>query len=82
MKTTIDIADPLLRQAKRLAAQRGTTLKAIVETALRAELEAEQGRRKPQPVRTHVVDGRGLQRGLSWGDWAVIRSLAYEGRGG
>jgi hypothetical protein len=82
MKTTIDMADPLLRRAKRLAARRGTTLKAVIENAVRAALEQEEGRRGAAPVRTHAVDGRGLQPGLSWNDWGTIRSLAYEGRGG
>ena len=33
MKTTIDIADPVLNQAKKLAAREGTTLRALVELA-------------------------------------------------
>jgi hypothetical protein len=34
MKTTIDIADDLLRRAKQEALERGTTLRAIIEEAL------------------------------------------------
>jgi len=82
MKTTIDIADPLLRRAKRLAARRGITLKALMESALREELTREQAVRAGVPVRTHTFRGRGLQPGLSWDDWSSIRSLTYEGRGG
>ena len=81
MKTTVDIADPLLRQARRLASRRGTTLKAIIEAGLRAELTKEQLPPR-QPVRTHTFGGKGLQQGLDWGDWAALRSLAYQGRGG
>jgi hypothetical protein len=81
MKTTVDIADPLLRRARRLAARRGTTLKAILESALRRELAASQ-EAAPAEVRTHTFGGRGLQAGLSWEDWGAIRSLSYEGRGG
>lgn len=44
MKATIDIADSLLRQVRQLAAERNTTLRAIVEAALRDAL-AKQGRR-------------------------------------
>jgi hypothetical protein len=81
MKTTIDIADPLLRRAKRLAGQRGTTLKAVIEDALRRELAAaEEG--GPAPIRTHTFGGRGLQPGLTWSDWAAMRAASYEGRGG
>ena len=82
MKTTIDIADGLLRRAKRLASQRNTTLKALIEGALRDELERERSGPRPTPVRTHTFCGRGLQAGLSWDDWSRIRDLSYEGRGG
>lgn len=38
MKTTLDIDDRLLERAKRHAAAQGTTLRAVVEEALRARL--------------------------------------------
>ena len=38
MKTTLDIDDHLLERAKRQAAAQGTTLRALVEEALRARL--------------------------------------------
>ncbi len=38
MKTTIEIDDRILARAKRFAAQQGTTLRAVVEDALRARL--------------------------------------------
>jgi hypothetical protein len=82
MKTTIDIADPLLRRAKQLAARRHTTLRQVIEEALRRALEAEARGRSAQPLQTHTVRGRGLQPGLSWDDWNALRSLAYEERGG
>jgi hypothetical protein len=82
MKTTIDIADPILHRAKRLAARRHTTLRAVVESALRDALEAENHPRKPCRVETHVVEGKGLQPGLDWDDWSRILELCYEGRGG
>jgi Arc/MetJ family transcription regulator len=43
MRTTIDIADELLRLAKKRAADEGLTLRAIVEAALRGYLT----RRRP-----------------------------------
>jgi hypothetical protein len=82
MKTTVDIAESLLRRAKRLAAKRNTTLKAVIEGALRDELERDRAGAHPTEVRTHTFKGRGLQAGLSWDDWSAIRSLSYEGRGG
>ena len=46
MKTTIEIPDPLFRQAKSRAAERGQTLKAFVTDALQARLssDSERGR--------------------------------------
>ena len=38
MKTTIELDDRLLERAKRLAANEGTTLRAVVEDALQARL--------------------------------------------
>lgn len=38
MKTTIEIDDRLLERAKRHAAAQGTTLRAVIEEALRARL--------------------------------------------
>ena len=82
MKTTIDIADPLLAQAKQLASRRRTTLKALIESALREELARARAMPPAAPVRTHTFAGRGLQAGLSWDDWGAIRRMGYEGRGG
>ncbi len=81
MKTTIEIPDALLRRAKQLAARRNTTLRAIIEHALRDALERESPAARAQPVETHTFRGHGLQPGLSWEDWSTIRDLAYEGRG-
>jgi hypothetical protein len=81
MKTTIDIADPLLERAKRLAARRGTTLKQVVEEALRDALHAESKAAPRVRLVTHTFRGHGLRAGLSWDDWSALRDLAYEGRG-
>ena len=81
MKTTIEIPDSLLKEAKELAASRGTTLKELVATGLHAVVNDA---REPTHVsyRRHTVNGNGLQPGVSTGTWDIIRSLAYEGHGG
>ena len=83
MKTTLEISDALLRAAKRMAVERNTTLRTIVETALRRHLEAASDQAQSRPrLRRHTFRGRGLQQGLSESDWSAIRERAYEGRGG
>jgi hypothetical protein len=82
MKTTIDIADPLLRRAKKLAAQQNTTLRTVIEDALRRALDEDARIPPAAPLRTHTFRGRGLQAGLSWDDWNALRSFAYEARSG
>lgn len=49
MKTTLDLPDDLLVEAKMLAARRKTTLKAIVESALRRELRPIAEMESPDP---------------------------------
>jgi Arc/MetJ family transcription regulator len=46
MRTTIEISDELLRQAKRRAADEGTPLRRVVESALRAYLGGRPHNRK------------------------------------
>ncbi len=58
MKTTLDIADGLLIEAKRVAAERRITLRALVEEALERTLFAEA--HEPNfRLRDASVDGRG-----------------------
>jgi hypothetical protein len=45
MRTTFDLNDELLRRAKRAAAAEGTSVKAVVERALRAHLGGVSARR-------------------------------------
>lgn len=54
MKTTLDLDDALLTQAKAVAAQRRTTLRAIVEHALRRELAPVPEIANPDPEKFEV----------------------------
>ena len=79
MKTTIEIADPLLEEAKTLAELEHTTLRALVEEALRALLATK---RNASPFK--LQDGRfkGSARGLrpefAALGWERIREAAYD----
>lgn len=80
MKTTIDIADAVLEQAKRLAARRGTTVRALVELGLRRVI-AESSKDAGFVLRKASFKGEGLQPDLDAASWDRLRELAYEGRG-
>ena len=80
MKTTIDIADALMNEAKRLAAKEGTTLRALVDEGLRrllGERKAAGGFR----LRNVAFGGTGVHSDLGDAPWEEIRRRAYEGRG-
>jgi len=81
MKTTVDIANNLLVEARKLAAQEGKTIKALVEEGLRKVL-AEHRQRGGFKLRKTTFAGKGLQpegAGASWERW---REMIYGGRGG
>jgi hypothetical protein len=54
MKTTIEIPDDLLAQVKAVAARRRTTLKAMMEHALRREISVYQNRSVPTPIQVNA----------------------------
>lgn len=82
MKTTIEISDPLLREAKQVAHRAGLTLRELVEDGLRYVLD-QRGRRKAfkLPDRS-FKGGAGLQPGIREDDWRQIKALARGHRAG
>ena len=81
MKTTVEIADPLMVAARRHAAARGTTVRALIEAGLRRILE-EQDRDAPFRLRDASFGGEGLFPEFSEGGWQRMREAIYEGHGG
>ena len=81
MKTTIEISDALMEQARRLAARENTTLRALVEQGLRGVI-AEKKRSTDFRLRRASFKGNGLQPAMQDAGWERIRETAYEGRGG
>jgi hypothetical protein len=80
MKTTIDIADTLLEEARQVAARDHTTVRALVEQGLRHVL-AERKQARAFRLRKATFKGEGLQPGVADATWERIRDLAYEGHG-
>ena len=82
MKTTVEIADALLDEARRAAQKDKTTVRALIEEGLRLVLTS---RRQSKPFKLRdgsFKGGKGLQPGIREGDWEQIRALIYEGHGG
>jgi hypothetical protein len=77
MKTTIELSEPLLREARQLAAEQHTTLRALVECGLREVLTQRRKRAAPFRLRRVTAKGRGLQPALRGASWQQLRDLAY-----
>ena len=59
MKTTLDLNDQLLADAKALAARQRTSLTRLIEEGLQLRLRAQADSSKRRRVRLHVYKGRG-----------------------
>jgi hypothetical protein len=81
MKTTVEISDPLMREARKAAERGGRTLRSLLEEGLRGVLSSRERKRKFR-LRDGSFKGRGVQPGVDLSDWETIRSLIYEERGG
>ncbi len=77
MKSTIEIPDPLLEQARALAAREHTTLRAGVERGLR-KVVSEQREGSAFRLRRASFKGNGLRPELRGAAWERLRELAYE----
>lgn len=63
MKTTLNLNDALLKEAKTLAAQQRTSLTHLIEEGLRLRLRMQQRRLQPPSLPVHHGQG-GLVSGL------------------
>ncbi len=81
MKTTVEIADPLLADARKIATREGTTLRALVEQGLR-QVVAERKGKRPFKLEDGSFKGEGLTPEFADADWEKIRAASYEGHGG
>jgi hypothetical protein len=76
MRTTIRLDDELLRAAKRAAVERGTTLTAVIEDALRRALgTGAAAASPPEHVELPTFRGDGLLPGVDLDDTASLLDL-------
>jgi hypothetical protein len=80
MKTTVEISDPLLREARKLADREGVTLRAPIERGLQ-RVSSETRRGKLFKLRRASFKGEGLQPDVQGAQWERLRDLAYQDRG-
>jgi hypothetical protein len=76
VKTTIDIADDLLKRSQQLAKREGSTLRAVMEEGLRLVLK---DRRMPasRPFRFPTFGTGGRDAEFREADWEKIRTTIY-----
>jgi hypothetical protein len=73
MRKTIRLDENLLREAKQLAAESGTTLSEFIQEALRERIaRAKAGTRARPAVRLHAVGTGGVRRGVDLDDTASL----------
>ena len=78
MKTTVEISDGLLDEARKVASRDGTTVRALIEAGLLKEVR-ERKQSRAFRLRRATFRGRGLRPELRGASWEQIRELAYEG---
>lgn len=82
MKTTVDIADPLFRQAKVEAEKNGSTLRNLIEDGLRAVLEKRRTvSAKPFRLGELPAHGGGLKPDFQYANWEGMLEESYRDRG-
>jgi hypothetical protein len=77
MKTTVEISNGLLDEARKVASREGTTVRALIESGLRKEVR-ERKRATTFRLRRASFRGRGRRPELAGASWEQIRELAYE----
>lgn len=79
MRTTVHINDTLLRQAKKLAAEEGSSLREVIEAGLRFLLLSRRngrGRRgRSKKLRLPVCDAGELQPGVNLNDTSALLEI-------
>ena len=80
MKTTIDIADALFEQAKRVAQRDRVTFRALVEEGLQVVLDRRANTDAVFRLRDASVGGNGVQPGVELANGKEMLALMYDGR--
>jgi len=80
MKTTVEIADPLLREIRKLATREGVTLRTLIERGLHRVI-ADTRSNASFRLRRATFAGKGLQPEFRSASWETLRDAAYRDHG-
>lgn len=81
MKTTVELSAETLEEAKRVAAEEGTSLRALLEEGLRRVVDERRSRRAEFRLRRATFKGKGLSAEFAGAAWPDLRDAAYRERG-
>jgi hypothetical protein len=81
MKTTIELSDAALDEARQVAQREGTSLRALIEEGLRRVLADRRSRRARFHMRDASFSGDGLSPEFAGESWPAIRDTIYRERG-
>jgi hypothetical protein len=81
MRTTVRLDSHLLAEAKRLAADTGRTLTAVIEEALREVVARRRRRAGPRRPRLTTVTGQGVRPGVDLDDASALLDVMDSSRG-
>src|SRR6266571_4332352 len=76
MKTTVEIPDTILEEARKIAARQETTLRVLIIEGLR-RIIAERKRPGEFRLRKATFHGKGLRPEVAGAPWERIREMAY-----
>lgn len=80
MKTTVEISDALLAEARAVAARERVTLRGLIERGLHQVIR-ESASGPAFKLRPASFKGEGLQSEFENASWEQIRDAIYRGRG-
>jgi len=80
MKTAIDLPDQLIKQARRVARQEGSTLRALVEEGLQRSLKARQ-QASHRELDFPSYGGSGVTEEFKGASWSRFRDEIYREQG-
>ena len=82
MKTTVEISDALLKEARKVALREDVTVRTLIEQGLRHVISQRKQTRESFRLRKATFKGQGLTAEARAAGWERLRELAYEGRSG